>query len=72
VQRASRRNGDLYHWTGPLAAARNVSMRVLGGERLLARYDWLYGGRMQTGVGDQAREAEIRKRRMGETTAHGS
>jgi salicylate hydroxylase len=45
VQQASRRNGALYHKTGPEAFARNVGMRVLGGAKLLARYDWIYGWR---------------------------
>ena len=43
VQDASRRLGRIYHLAGPAAAARNATMSLLGGHRLLARYDWLYG-----------------------------
>jgi salicylate hydroxylase len=43
VAAASRRNGTIYHLSGPLAGARNLAMRTLGPERLMARYDWLYG-----------------------------
>jgi hypothetical protein len=28
--------------SGPLALARDLTMRALGAERLLKRYDWLY------------------------------
>ena len=28
--------------SGPLAFARDLTMRALGPERLLARYDWIY------------------------------
>ena len=44
VQRASHELGRLYHLAGPAAAARDLGMRLLGSQRLLARYDWLYGG----------------------------
>jgi salicylate hydroxylase len=43
VAAASKRNGTIYHLSGPLAGARNLAMRTLGPERLMARYDWLYG-----------------------------
>lgn len=43
VQETSRHLGRLYHLGGAAAAARNAGMRMLGGRRLLARYDWLYG-----------------------------
>jgi salicylate hydroxylase len=43
VQREARRNGQRYHWRGPLAEARDAALRLAGGRRLLARYDWLYG-----------------------------
>ncbi|RJF68644.1 FAD-dependent monooxygenase [Rhodopseudomonas palustris] len=42
VQRLARQNGRIYHLTGPLALARDVAMRALGGERLLARQAWIY------------------------------
>ena len=44
VQTASQDLGRLYHLAGPAAAARDAGMRLLGPRRLLARYDWLYGG----------------------------
>jgi salicylate hydroxylase len=43
VAAASQRNGAVYHMAGALARARNLAMRTLGPERLMARYDWLYG-----------------------------
>ena len=42
VQRAARRNDFRYHLRQPAAFARDVVLRTLGGERLLAQYDWLY------------------------------
>jgi len=43
VQRAAKAQADIYHLAGPLALARDIAMRALGPERLLRRYDWLYG-----------------------------
>jgi len=45
VQRASRRQGRLYGMSGPEGFLRNVAMRMRGGEKLLARQDWLYAWR---------------------------
>jgi salicylate hydroxylase len=45
VQREARRNSTRYHLSGPLGMARNAVLRMMGGERLLRRYDWLYGWR---------------------------
>lgn len=42
AQREARRNSARYH-LGPLAFARNIALKAIGGERLLRRYDWLYG-----------------------------
>jgi salicylate hydroxylase len=42
VQQDSEAQARLYHMAGPLAAARDIGMRVLGPERLLRRYDWIY------------------------------
>jgi salicylate hydroxylase len=42
AQQFSRRQGRVYGLTGPEALARNLAMRTIGGERLRARYDWLY------------------------------
>jgi len=44
VQSEARAQAKLYHMAGPLAFARDLTMRALGPERLLKRYDWLYGG----------------------------
>ena len=43
VQEASRQLGRIYHLFGPAGFARDSAMRLLGPERLIARYDWLYG-----------------------------
>ena len=43
VARSARRNGQIYHFAGPLAAARNAVLQLAGPERLMAGYDWLYG-----------------------------
>ena len=45
VQKMSRRQGTIYGMTGPEALIRNLRMRMLGSEKLLARYDWLYNWR---------------------------
>jgi salicylate hydroxylase len=42
VQRAARRNDVHYHLRGPAALARDAALRLLGGRRLLAQYDWIY------------------------------
>jgi salicylate hydroxylase len=42
VQREARRNAWRYHLAGPLGFARNTVLGAMGGEKLLARYDWLY------------------------------
>jgi salicylate hydroxylase len=42
VQREARRNAWRYHLSGPLALARDMVLRRMGGEKLLRRYDWLY------------------------------
>jgi len=42
TQRAARRNGVVYHMTGPAALLRSLALRSLGGSGLLQRYDWLY------------------------------
>ena len=43
VQATSRRNGQIYHMSGLMAAARNGVLRTIPPERLMAGYDWLYG-----------------------------
>jgi len=52
AQRQSRNNGRVYQLAGPAGWLRNIALRLLGGERLLRRYDWIYafiiGGRPDT------------------------
>ncbi len=43
TQRAARRNGTVYHMTGVAGLLRSLALATLGGERLISRYDWLYG-----------------------------
>jgi salicylate hydroxylase len=42
---ASRRQGAIYHLGGAAAFVRDLTMRSLGPNRMLARLDWLYGYR---------------------------
>lgn len=42
---ASAENGRIYHYAGLMSAVRDAAMRVVPPQRLLARYDWLYGWR---------------------------
>ena len=46
VQRAARQQGRIYHLTGPLALARDLAIKAMGPERMLARQDWIYNWRM--------------------------
>lgn len=43
VQQHARRNGRIYHLPAPFSLARDFAMRRMGGDGVLARYDWLYG-----------------------------
>jgi salicylate hydroxylase len=45
VQRTAQQQGRIYHLGGPLALARDLSIRALGPQRMLARQDWIYGWR---------------------------
>ncbi|MEY9185883.1 salicylate hydroxylase [Bradyrhizobium sp. USDA 326] len=45
VQRTARQQGRIYHLGGPFAIARDLAIRALGPERMLARQDWIYGWR---------------------------
>ena len=45
VQDLARRNGMIYHLAGPMAVARDMAMRLLGGRGLIARQDWIYSFR---------------------------
>jgi salicylate hydroxylase len=43
LQREAARTGRRYAMKGPLAAVRNLVLARMGGEKLLRRYDWIYG-----------------------------
>jgi salicylate hydroxylase len=45
VQRAARQQGRIYHLTGPLALARDATIKAMGPKRMLARQDWIYDWR---------------------------
>jgi salicylate hydroxylase len=42
VQKASRQQGTIYHLRGPAALIRDMGMRALPPEAVMARFDWLY------------------------------
>ena len=46
VQRTARQQGRIYHLTGPLALARDLAIKAMGPERMLARQDWIYDWRV--------------------------
>lgn len=43
VMAASARNGRIYHLTGPMRMARNAVLQWTPPDRLMAKYNWLYG-----------------------------
>jgi salicylate hydroxylase len=43
VRRGAAQMGAVYHMSGVMRFARNATLSVATGERLLARNDWLYG-----------------------------
>jgi len=45
VQQVARKQGRIYGLSGPEAVIRNFGMRLMGGEKLRERYDWLYNWR---------------------------
>ncbi|MCX5496938.1 FAD-dependent monooxygenase [Kaistia dalseonensis] len=45
VWQTARQSGTIYHMSPLTAPFRDATMKTLGGERLLGRYDWLYGWR---------------------------
>ena len=45
VRRTTWQSGAIYHLPGPIAFARNLTMKVLGGRRLLSQRDWIYDWR---------------------------
>jgi salicylate hydroxylase len=46
VARAARQQGRIYHLTGPLALARDLAIKAMGPERMLARQDWIFDWRV--------------------------
>ena len=46
MQRLAARQGRIYHMTGPMAAARDLFIRVMGGKNMLSRQDWIYDWRI--------------------------
>ncbi|HTV32138.1 MAG TPA: FAD-dependent monooxygenase [Methylocella sp.] len=47
VQNESRRQGRIYHLGGAAAFLRDVTLKALPAEAMLARYDWLYGAQAE-------------------------
>lgn len=45
IASASRRNGRIFHLSGLAARARDLVLRSLPGERVMAKYDWVYAWR---------------------------
>lgn len=45
LQRAARRSDRLYHLGPPASTLRDLAMRMMGDERLLRHYDWIYDWR---------------------------
>lgn len=45
VQRMARQQGRIYHLSGPAAIARDLAIRAIGPQRMLARQDWIYDWR---------------------------
>jgi 2-polyprenyl-6-methoxyphenol hydroxylase-like FAD-dependent oxidoreductase len=43
VQKSARRNGTIYHMGGAEAFLRGLALMAMGGNRVIKRYDWLYG-----------------------------
>jgi salicylate hydroxylase len=46
VQRAARQAGRIYHLTGAAALARDLTIKMMGAKRTLARQDWIYDWRV--------------------------
>jgi salicylate hydroxylase len=46
VQRAAQSQGRIYHLTGPLALARDLAIKAIGPQRVLARQNWIYDWRL--------------------------
>ena len=46
MQRAARQQGRIYHLRGPAAYARDLVIKAMGAQRMLARQDWIYDWRV--------------------------
>jgi salicylate hydroxylase len=42
MQQTSRQNGLIYHMAPPLSYGRDLTLRLLPGHTMMARYDWVY------------------------------
>src|SRR5580704_8525298 len=49
VQKESRRQATIYHLGGPAALLRDMALRALGPQKMLARYDWLFDAHHSNG-----------------------
>jgi salicylate hydroxylase len=45
MQRTAGQQGRIYHYAGPMALARDLTIKALGSRRVLARQDWIHGWR---------------------------
>jgi salicylate hydroxylase len=45
VRRAAQHSGRIYHLTGAMAFARDLAIKMIGPQRMLARQDWIYDWR---------------------------
>jgi salicylate hydroxylase len=43
VVAAARRNGQIFHLSGVMAAARDLTLALMPPGRMMSRYDWVYG-----------------------------
>lgn len=43
IQREARANSARYHLGFPASSARDAAMKLMGADRLIGRYDWIYG-----------------------------
>lgn len=54
AQQVSHKQGRLYGRSGPEALVRNLGMKLMGGEKLRAHYDWIYSWRPPEETGSLA------------------
>jgi salicylate hydroxylase len=54
AQEVSHKQGALYGRSGPEALVRNLGMKIMGGDRLRAHYDWIYTWRSPDETGSLA------------------